>query len=311
MADILNASIADNGHLILVLADGSTIDAGQTRGIPGAQGERGVGVKGDPGLQGPPGTVAGSANQVLYKDNTNTAAGSTKLTFDGTNLSVPFVSITASSGDEGGEMLLAKPQTNSTIAGPGVTIDVYQNRLRFFEQGGTARGAYIDITAMASGASTALGFSPTQVQNSITLGATTTAPTGGTRTVQRIEYQTMGDGMWLTYKLGMTGTTVGAGDYLLSLPTGVQFNTTANPVYTGALWAGGCAAMAPYFVPTMGGITIPGWWSNMIMVVPYDATRFRLALTGNGDQSKYLFWSTGFYATNSDISLQLQFEIWR
>ena len=45
MADILNATIADNGHLILVLADGSTIDAGQTRGIPGPQGERGVGVK--------------------------------------------------------------------------------------------------------------------------------------------------------------------------------------------------------------------------------------------------------------------------
>ena len=49
MADILNATIADNGHLILVLADGSTIDAGQTRGIPGPQGERGVGVKGEIG----------------------------------------------------------------------------------------------------------------------------------------------------------------------------------------------------------------------------------------------------------------------
>ena len=211
MADIQNATVADNGHLILVLSDGSTIDAGNVRGIPGPQGERGVGVKGDPGEPG--------------------------------------------------------------VAGPGV-------------------GA-------------------TQVQNSITLGATITAPTGGTRTVQRIEYQTIGDGVLLNYKLGMTGATVGAGDYLLSLPTGVQFNTTANPVYTGALWAGGCAAMAPYFVPTMGGITIPGWWSNMIMIVPYDATRFRLAITGNGDQSKYLFWSTSFYATNSDISLQLQFEIWR
>ncbi len=43
-----------------------------------------------------------------------------------------------SSGDEGGEILLAKPQTNSTIAGTGVTIDVYQNKLRIFEQGGTA-----------------------------------------------------------------------------------------------------------------------------------------------------------------------------
>ena len=81
---IINATVADNGHLILVQEDGSTIDAGNVRGIPGPQGERGVGVKGDPGLQGPQGTVAGSANQVLYKDNTNTAAGSARLTFDGT-----------------------------------------------------------------------------------------------------------------------------------------------------------------------------------------------------------------------------------
>ena len=161
---IINATVADNGHLILVQEDGSTIDAGYVRGIPGPQGERGVGVKGDPGEPGPTGT------------------------------------------------------------GVGTTL----------------------------------------IQNSITLGATTTAPTGGSRTVQRIEYQTVGDGMWLTYKLGMTGATVGAGDYLLSLPTGVSFNTTNNPVFTGALWTGGVAAMAPYFIPTMGGITIPGWWSNMI-----------------------------------------------
>jgi adhesin/invasin len=61
-----------------------------------------------------------------------------------------------SSGDEGGEILLAKPQTNSTIAGTGVTIDVWQNRLRFFEQGGSARGYYIDITNGGAGVSTLL-----------------------------------------------------------------------------------------------------------------------------------------------------------
>jgi len=59
-----------------------------------------------------------------------------------------------SSGDEGGEILLAKPQTNTALSGTGVTIDVYQNKIRFFEQGGTARGAYIDITSCAGGAST-------------------------------------------------------------------------------------------------------------------------------------------------------------
>lgn len=60
-----------------------------------------------------------------------------------------------SSGDEGGEFFLAKPQANTTLDG-GITIDAYQNKIRFFEQGGSARGAYIDLTACASGAGTNL-----------------------------------------------------------------------------------------------------------------------------------------------------------
>jgi len=60
------------------------------------------------------------------------------------------------SGDEGGELLLNKPATNTTLSGVGITIDAYQNRLRIFEQGGSARGAYIDLTACAASAGTNL-----------------------------------------------------------------------------------------------------------------------------------------------------------
>jgi len=59
-------------------------------------------------------------------------------------------------GDEGGEILLGKPQTNTTLTGSGITVDSYQNKIRFFEQGGAARGAYIDITACAAGVGTNL-----------------------------------------------------------------------------------------------------------------------------------------------------------
>jgi hypothetical protein len=65
------------------------------------------------------------------------------------------LSITASAGDEGGEIFLSNAATNTTITS-GVTIDVYQNRLRFFEQGGDARGYYIDITGGGNGVSTNL-----------------------------------------------------------------------------------------------------------------------------------------------------------
>jgi hypothetical protein len=57
-------------------------------------------------------------------------------------------------GDEGGEILLGKAATNTTLTGSGVTVDVFQNRLRFFEQGGSARGFYLDISTGGSGAST-------------------------------------------------------------------------------------------------------------------------------------------------------------
>lgn len=79
----------------------------------------------------------------------------TSLVSSGT-ANVQLLNVTNSSGDEGGEILLAKPQSNTTLAGTGVTIDIWQNRLRFFEQGGTARGAYIDITAAAAGVGTNL-----------------------------------------------------------------------------------------------------------------------------------------------------------
>jgi hypothetical protein len=49
-------------------------------------------------------------------------------------------------GDEGGEIFLANAATNTNVAS-GITIDVFQNKLRFFENGGTNRGAYIDISA--------------------------------------------------------------------------------------------------------------------------------------------------------------------
>ena len=61
---------------------------------------------------------------------------------------------TLASGDEGGQVNLAKPP-NATING-GVTIDAYQNKLRIFEQGGSARGVYIDLSAASAGVGTNL-----------------------------------------------------------------------------------------------------------------------------------------------------------
>jgi hypothetical protein len=133
------------------------------------------------------------------------------------------------------------------------------------------------------------------------------------RTVERIESQTIGDKVRLTYKLGQVSAAHGNGHYLLSLPTGMSFNQTYNPVWTANEWQGGVNALAPYHIPAVGGIVIDGNWNNQVMVVPYDSTRFRVLFSNNNSQGTYAFWHSGWYATSagSGISLNLQFEIWK
>jgi hypothetical protein len=77
---------------------------------------------------------------------------------------------TNSSGDEGGEIFLSKSVTNTTLT-TGVTIDVFQNKVRIFETGGTNRGYYLDISA--GGASAGTNLAGGSASNSFTTIATT------------------------------------------------------------------------------------------------------------------------------------------
>jgi hypothetical protein len=70
------------------------------------------------------------------------------------------------SGDEGGQIFLNVPATNTSIPG-GVTIDVYQNRLRIFEQGGSANGYFLDMPSGGPGVSTDL--SPAGYTGTVTI----------------------------------------------------------------------------------------------------------------------------------------------
>ncbi len=101
-------------------------------------------------------TIANSGdNRVLTSTGSTVGINAeSSLTFDGTNLSSPYFLATYASGDEGGEIQLAKPPSG-TLSG-GVTIDAYQNRLRFFEQGGAARGFYLDLAEGGGGVATPL-----------------------------------------------------------------------------------------------------------------------------------------------------------
>jgi hypothetical protein len=65
------------------------------------------------------------------------------------------ITAAAIGGDEGGQLNLAKPQTNTTLSGD-VAIDIHQNKLRIFDKSGSNRGAYIDLSAAGEGVGTNL-----------------------------------------------------------------------------------------------------------------------------------------------------------
>ena len=115
----------------------------------------------------------GTINDAIIGGTTPAAITGSSVTSTGNLLS------TYSAGDEGGEIFLAKPQTNTSITS-GVRIDVYQNKLRIWEDGGTNRGAYIDLTAAGAGVGTNLiATAGVGTVTSITAG---TGLTGGTIT---------------------------------------------------------------------------------------------------------------------------------
>jgi hypothetical protein len=102
-------------------------------------------------------------------------------TFTG-SISAPIVTVTQSLANEGGQIDFALPSSGSTLSS-GVSIDIYQNRLRIFESGGTNRGAYIDLTTASTGVGSNLlaggGGSTTQylqVANAVATYATKSNP---------------------------------------------------------------------------------------------------------------------------------------
>jgi hypothetical protein len=72
--------------------------------------------------------------------------------------------VNGASGSEGGQIELAKAPNGSTN-GSSVVIDIYDNKLRFFEKDSPNRGAYIDITSTSSSVGTNLLSGTTGAMN--------------------------------------------------------------------------------------------------------------------------------------------------
>jgi hypothetical protein len=178
----------------------------------------------------------GNANILVVTGTGANIAGT--LSASGTVTGSYLISTNAS-GNEGGEITLAQPP-NGNLSG-GITIDAYQNTLRFFEQGGTARGLAIDIANSPAGGGTAIGYRdiPQVAAGNVTLGATDAG---------KHYYSTTAGNLTLTIPLNSsvpfnTGTAISifvqaAGNILVNAASGVTLyqagnSTAANRVVGG------------------------------------------------------------------------------
>jgi hypothetical protein len=166
--------------------------------------------------------------------NNTVIGGSTPAAITGSSVTSTGNLVSSySSGDEGGEILLTKAQTNTTIAGAGVRIDVYQNKLRFWEDGGSNRGAYIDLTAAGTGVGSSLLSGGTTVNSFQTIaisGQSSVVADSSTDTLTLVA----GEGITLTTNASTDSITItGSGAYsgLQEISqTGISTSTTVNSV---------------------------------------------------------------------------------
>ena len=190
------------------------------------------------------------ANSAFNKAN-SALSNTNGATFGGDLNVTGKLSVIASSGDEGGEIFLAQAQSNTTLSG-GITIDSYQNKVRFFEQGGSARGAYIDLTECVGGAGTNL-LNPGATPDST---ARATANAAFIKANSAYESQnTTGSYANSAYTQANTATTNAATADSKAVTAGSYANSAYNQANSAALYANAAfiQANAAYAAANAGG----------------------------------------------------------
>ncbi len=168
------------GKTVKIFAGGANSTA-----IVGTFSNTGLAVNGNVTATNLSGNISITGNVTGTSPNVTLVAGSYSWTFDqGGVLTLPGGS---GGGNEGGEIALTQA-ANSTLAGNIVVMDQYVDRIRFFEGGGNARGAYIDLSIAPDGVGALLNNRVSGFVNAgtdVTLGnLKARIPSSGNRSLQ-------------------------------------------------------------------------------------------------------------------------------
>jgi hypothetical protein len=213
-------------------------------------------------------TISGGTLNNCIIGGTTTAAGSfTTVTASGI-VSGSELTSSNSVADEGGQINLAKPLTNTTLGG-GVTIDVFQNKLRIFEQGGTARGVYIDLTAAGAGVATSLLGGSGSVTSVSIVSANGFAGTVATSTSTPA----------ITLSTSITGILKGNGTAISAATVGTDYASPSQTMYIGTTSVAINRATGNLALTGISSITLPGSTSGTVQLIPTAAVGTGTILT--------------------------------
>jgi hypothetical protein len=207
------------------------------------------------------GSATTTSLSLLATNNSGVLSFPTNIKYDSTSqtLSATLLRSTQSAANEGGEIQLSLPSSGSTLT-TSVTIDVYQDRLRFFETGSNARGAYIDLTAcgntvgtnLLSGTGTGSG-----TVNSGASGALAYYPSAGTTVddAGALSYSTTGT------NLAVTASAIGV----------IPLAVTAVAGQTAAIFKAILNTTDVFVINNAGNIST-GTWNGSTIGVAYGGT---------------------------------------
>jgi hypothetical protein len=176
--------------------------------------------------------------------------------------------------------------------------------------GNVSVGGNLTATGNISATGSILATPAWTSAGAITLTATTTNPTKGTTTSDNISYRQLGAKQWevvMTYIQTVANGTAGSGDYLVTLPNGLSFDTTlpSQQIYTTGVGTN-TLALLPYVIPNCNGTITNETIFAQIFPIVYNATKFRILTLTYGTAIQC--WGSGFYSAADDPRIQLTFR---
>lgn len=147
-------------------------------------------------------------------------------------------------------------------------------------------------------------ITPWTATSGITITGTTSNPTKGTTSTDRVLWRRVGSNAEIRYEYVQTGAgSAGSGDYLIALPTGLSMDSTKVSFFTTVI---GAAASAES--NAVGSAKIGSTTNGAMSVVAYDATKVRLMGVASTPSSGT--FSSAYYALSaSSISFNITMSV--